>query len=129
MKIFLNQQQELADNKYKIDKDTSDGYHTFGELYHHRTILFASLVNLIAKDNPEKCFKSKQHDVNSDLPMFDDMFIAGIITDEGQVTYHQHLEYWDNFHCQELPNAPKFDGHTPDIAIQRLESEYANVSS
>ena len=28
-----------------IDGNTSDGYHTFNELYHHRAVLFSVIVN------------------------------------------------------------------------------------
>lgn len=90
-----------------IDGNTSDGYHTFNELYHHRAVLFAR----ICKDHPEIVWKAKKH---SDGTMFDKMFIVGIDTPEGQYLYHYDLDpYWDMFDVQELPTAPKWDGHEP----------------
>lgn len=38
-------------------KDISDGWHTFGELYHHRMIL----TKIIASTYPESAWKSRQH--------------------------------------------------------------------
>ena len=74
----------------------SDGYHTFNELYHHRAVLFS---------------------------VFDGMFIVGIETPEGQATYHYDIEpYWDMFKVKELEKAPKWDGHTPEDAINRIAS-------
>lgn len=100
--------------------EVSDGYHTFNELYHHRTILFATLVN-----NPilrELAWKSKQHN-DPNEPMYDGMFIVGIETPQGQATYHYDVDpYWDMFQCKELERAPEFDGHTPAQAIERIKS-------
>lgn len=110
-------------NEYpaKIDGHISDGYHTFDELYHHRTILFASLINILSKCYPERSWKSWKH---SDGTMYDGMFIAGIHTKEGQVTYHCESRYWPMFLCQERDFSPKFDGHTPQIAVNRLQTQF-----
>lgn len=98
--------------------NVSDGYHTFDELYHHRAILFSVICN----QNPELAWKSKNHHVGGD-PMYDGMFIVGIETPEGQATYHYDIDpYWDIFNVKELPNAPEWDGHTPDEAIRRIAS-------
>lgn len=92
----------------------SDGYHTFNELYHHRAILFSVICNSM----PDKAWKSKMHDTGD---MFDGMFIVGIETPEGQATYHYDIEpYWDMFKVKELEKAPKWDGHTPQVAIDRI---------
>jgi hypothetical protein len=92
----------------------SDGYHTFNELYQHRAILFSVICNLM----PGKAWKSKLHDTGD---MYDGMFIVGIETPEGQATYHYDIEpYWDIFKVKELEKAPKWDGHTPQDAINRI---------
>lgn len=98
----------------EIDGDTSDGYHTFNELYHHRAVLFSVIV----KAFPDKAWKSLRH---HDGTMYDGMFIVGIDTPEGQATYHYDIDpYWDMFECQELVRAPEWDGHTPAQAIERI---------
>lgn len=92
----------------------SDGYHTFNELYHHRAVLFSVICNMF----PDIAWKSKIHD---DGTMYDGMFIVGINTPEGQATYHYDLEpYWNMFKVKELEKAPKYDGHTPNDAINRI---------
>jgi len=96
----------------EINGSTSDGFHTFDELYHHRTMLFASLCNLFHRD----AWKSRLHD---DGTMYDGYFIAGI----GKVdsaTYHCAEKYWDLFLCEELDTAPPFDGHTPEDTLKRI---------
>lgn len=98
----------------KIDGNTSDGYHTFNELYHHRAILFSVIV----KTFPDKAWKSLRH---HDGTMYDGMFIVGIDTPDGQATYHYDIDpYWDMFECRELERAPEWDGHTPAQAIERI---------
>lgn len=99
----------------------SDGYHTFNELYHHRAILFSVICNSM----PDKAWKSKLHDTGD---MYDGMFIVGIETPEGQATYHYDIEpYWDMFKVKELEKAPKWDGHTPQVAIDRISKLSADV--
>lgn len=98
----------------EINGDTSDGYHTFNELYHHRAVLFSVIV----KAFPDKAWKSKMH---HDGTMYDGMFIVGIETPSGQATYHYDIEpYWNMFECPELERAPEWDGHSPQEAIDRI---------
>lgn len=98
----------------KIDGDTSDGYHTFNELYHHRAVLFSVIV----KAFPERAWKSRKH---HDGTMYDGMFIVGIDTPQGPATYHYDVDpYWEMFACRELDRAPEWEGHTPAEAIARI---------
>lgn len=98
----------------KIDGNTSDGYHTFNELYHHRAVLFSVIVRIF----PDLAWKSKRHD---DGTMYDGMFIVGLETPDGQATYHYDVDpYWDMFKCAERERAPHWDGHTPQQAIERI---------
>lgn len=97
-----------------IDGNTSDGYHTFNELYHHRAVLFSVIVANFAA----RAWKSKLH---ADGTMYDGMFIVGIETPDGQATYHYDIDpYWNLFRCTELGRAPEWDGHTPNQAIERI---------
>lgn len=98
----------------QITGETSDGYHTFNELYHHRAVLFSVIV----RDHPHNAWKAKKH---HDGTMYDGMFIVGIDTPQGQATYHYDIDpYWEMFNCKELDRAPEWDGHTPDDAIARI---------
>lgn len=67
-----------------ITGETSDGYHTFNELYHHRAVLFSVIV----KAFPDHAWKSRKH---HDGTMYDGMFIVGIETPDGQATYHYDI--------------------------------------
>lgn len=97
-----------------IDGNTSDGYRTFDELYHHRAVLFSVIVENFAT----RAWKSKLH---ADGTMYEGMFIVGIETPDGQATYHYDVEpYWNLFRCKEVDRAPEWDGHTPDQAIDRI---------
>ena len=90
----------------EINGQTSDGYHTFDELYHHRMVLFSVICNR----NIDKSWKSKLH---HDGTMYDNYFIVGINTSEGQYSYHYHMDHWDMFVVEELDLAPEWDGHEP----------------
>ena len=97
-----------------ITGETSDGYHTFNELYHHRAILFSVICN----EHTDIAWKSKLH---HDGTMYDGMFIVGINAPDGQATYHYDIcPYWDMFQVKELDRAPEWDGHTPAQAIERI---------
>lgn len=98
-----------------ITGETSDGYHTFNELYEHRHMLFLALC----KAHRNRAWKSKLH---SDGSMFDGWFIAGLATTHGQATYHLPLRLWDSFDVEEMTVAPPWDGHTPDDVINRISS-------
>jgi len=92
--------------------EISDGSHTFNELYYHRMMLFAIICNTYE----ENAWKSWQH---ADNTMFDDYFIVGITTQEGDYSYHYHKDYWNMFKVLELENSPVWDGHKPSD-IDRL---------
>lgn len=93
--------------------NTSDGYHTFNELYEHRHALFA----VVCYNN--NGWKAKLH---SDGTMFEGWFIAGIWTPAGTLTYHLPDRWWNTMNCRVLERAPEWDGATPDESIGRLIS-------
>ena len=100
----------------QITGETSDGYHSFGELYEHRHALFMAL----AQSNYKRAWMSKKHHDGSEM---DGWFIAGIDLYTGTITYHLPMRLWDA--CVEtgaevIPNAPKWDGHTSKDVIDRL---------
>lgn len=122
--------------KYKVTGKTSDGYHTFDELYDHRIALFIALCHEIHErtaprsdgGHPGRVWRSKLH---SDSSSFDGWFIMGIGVDAGeQITYHLPLARWSDTdfledHRGTLPRAPNFDGHTSSDVLQRLK-QYAS---
>ncbi len=102
----------------EITGQTSDGYHTFDELYEHRIALFLALCNY-AKDNIT-VWRSKLH---SDGSAIDGWFVMGIGTMYGrQITYHLPMSRWDDAgFVMTLDRAPPFDGHTSADVLKRLE--------
>lgn len=97
--------------------DISDGYHTFGELYEHRSVLFIALMNTYS----DRAWFASQHEDGS---MFPGYFIAGMELPTGNITYHLReswLELARSSGARELPTAPPYDGHTPADVINRLK--------
>ena len=114
-KTLQNIIDELRKNKSIKTGLLSDGYHTFDELYYHRMVLFS----IICRTYKDRAWRSKLHD---DGTMYDNYFIVGIATPEGDYTYHYHMRYWDHFNdIKTLDKAPKWDGHEPKD-IDRLYS-------
>ena len=97
----------------KITEDTSDGWHSFKDLYHHRALLFSVIVHTYR----DMCWKSKRHHDGKEL---DWNFIVGIDTPWGQASYHYGMEYWDLFDCKEVEQAPYYDGYTADESVARI---------
>lgn len=97
--------------------DVSDGYHTFNELYHHRGVLFFSLCCVLL----EKSWFSELH---SDGTMFEGMFIAGISTPWGSITYHfekdEFFEMFSKSNIQYLEKAPEWDGASPEDGLRNI---------
>lgn len=111
---FTPEQAIAATLGTEINGETSDGYHTFNELYHHRAVLFSVVV----ANYRDAAWKAKKH---HDGIMYDGMFIVGIDTPWGQASYHYDIDpYWGMFDCEEREAAPEWDGHTPDEAIERI---------
>ena len=105
----FNKFKELVNIGKKVKENIgefSDGYHTFNELYDHRMVLFAVICGTYKGD----AWKSFKH---HDGSMYDDYFIVGIDTPEGQYSYHYHINEWMNFDVKELEFAPEWDGHEP----------------
>jgi hypothetical protein len=104
------EEKRMIKMKYEFDVERkgliSDGYHTFDELYHHRMTLFSIICN----QNKDKAWKAKAH---ADGTMYDEYFIVGITTDEGDYTYHYHIDNWHYFKVKDIEFAPEWDGHEP----------------
>lgn len=94
----------------------SDGYHTFGELYEHRILLFIAL----AKCHSGQVWKFKS---NADGQKWEGWFGLGIFPEPGkQITYHVPVSYWDAVDCPAYEINPHYDGHTSEDIINRLKN-------
>ena len=98
----------------------SDGYHKFDELYSHRNHLFVILLNICCKVGGFWCWKAKYHEDGS---MFEGgWIIAGMTLKNGDtITYHLPDTFYYLLVVDELERAPKWDGHSPNDVIQRME--------
>lgn len=103
-----------------VDGSTSDGYHTFDELYDYRRVYNAALFNEWAARGLYSVHKSWKH--SDGEPCFGgDWFIVVATLPTGQISNHYKTDHWRLFRCEarELPDV--YDGHTPQIALKRLE--------
>ena len=123
--------REAADwadaNPQPADGDTSDGHHTFSELYEYRMLYNAHAAHgWLAQGIPvvkswrhadgAECFGGGWFVVVADLPA-------------GQVSNHYKAKHWGLFKVPEVDLPPEWDGHTPHDAAMRLriEAEHANL--
>lgn len=117
--------QEINEAIKQVDSNyISDGYHTFGELYEHRIVLYIALCRQLSKNSTRSVWISKKH---SDGSVWDGWFLLGICIANGeQITYHLPERYWDvcKEFAYEFDQAPPFDGHTSDDVLNRLINLY-----
>jgi hypothetical protein len=96
--------------------EVSDGYHTFGELYDHRCLLFVALM----RAHPSLAWRSRLHDDGSGEPGW---WVGGLNLSSGPITYHLPESLWtllDNADVRTLDRAPKWDGHNSPEVLRRL---------
>ena len=118
-KKVIEKNKKIMESNPDDLKKLSDGSHTFNELYDHRSIIFAALINC----NKDDSWKSKKYDDGKDIE--DDYFLAGIKR-KGAIRYHIKLKYWDLFECAELDKCPKWDGSTPDDCLKALKKDFCS---
>jgi len=113
--------QALKADGQDISK-TSDGYHTFEELYEFRKVYNAALFNEWASQNKYEVHKSWKH--NDGQPCFGGgWFIVCAKLPEGQISNHYEEKDWDLFRVPETFHAlHAFDGHTSKDVIKRLSA-------
>lgn len=114
---LIHQDREVF--KKQAPSDTSDGFHTFDELYIQRMLYNAALFNAWGIEGEYDVHKSWNHSDGS--PSFGGgWFIVVAELPTGQISQHYEEKYWDLFQVddRELPN--EYDGHTPDQAMERL---------
>lgn len=97
----------------KISGETSDGYHTFNELYDHRCLLW---INLILSKMPGPHYWVKDHFPDWDMLMMQTGF--------GQISYHVPMKFRELYE-RKLPalslGSHHWDGHTSKDVIERLK--------
>ena len=108
--------------------DISDWYHTFWELYKHRTHLFIALCKVRYNANSfdnwlVKVIRSKIHEDGFNVWNKWGMFLLCMHHPElWQISYHIDKNLWDKLEyviTEEQATIP-FDGHTSDDVLERL---------
>ena len=95
--------------------DTSDGHHTFSELYRHRCLLFALAIRGLKR---LKAWRSQFHEDGS---CFSGWFLVGLELPTGTITYHLPDPMWSLLDSvQTLDRAPAWDGHTSQDVLDRI---------
>jgi hypothetical protein len=105
----------------EINGSTSDGHHTFDELYMYRMLYNAALFNEwgLPGQDPYDVHKSYYHS-DGELCFGGGWFIVVAELPTGQISNHYKTEHWDLFNIKQklLPN--EYDGHTPADVAKRL---------
>jgi hypothetical protein len=137
---FDNSFLEMEKEQNKITENTSDGYHTFKELYEFRKVYNSALFNEWAKQemrNPKwangneplnlpkyNVHKSWRHN-DGELCFGGGWFIVVAVLPTGQISNHYEAKDWDLFKIPETEKALfEFDGHTSQDVLDRLISTY-----
>lgn len=116
--------QSLEDLKKKaveVTEDTSDGYHTFKELYEFRLLYNAHLFNEWAAQGKYDVHKSQRHSDGELCFGRTDYFIVVATLPTGQISNHYPMSDWNLFKCIAVKKAKHhWDGHTSQDVATRL---------
>ncbi len=118
----LIQAERIKAREEAIDENTSDGYHTFKELYEFRLLYNAHLFNEWAKQGKNDVHKSYKHS-DGELAFGGGWFVVVAQLPSGQITNHYENKDWDKFQVEEREVATEWDGHTPADVAKRLLAE------
>lgn len=128
VRIINEARAAAAQDTQPITGKTSDGYHTFDELYEYRMLYNAGFFTLLAgaagavPDFGHKfnVHKSKRHHDGEEC-FGGGWFIVMAQLPNGQISNHYELKDWDLFQIPEFERAATYDGHTPAEAAKRLK--------
>lgn len=116
--------EEAIKEAQKVTEDTSDGYHTFKELYQFRKLYNAGFFNGL----PKWCdvHKSKKHSDGKDCFGGGWFIVVAYLPTDGalgmkQISNHYELKDWGLFQCEERGRADAWDGHTSQDVMTRPE--------
>jgi hypothetical protein len=107
--------------------DTSDGYHTFAELYRYRMLYNALLFNEWAARDCYDVHKSVRHS-DGELCFGGGWFVVVAELPTGQIANHYEMRDWHHFDVPLRRTAAPWDGHTPSQAAERLTSLLDSVT-
>lgn len=103
----------------KVDQNTSDGWHTFKELYEYRLLYNSMLFNEWASRGLYDVHKSVRHHDGEEC-YGGGYFIVQAQLPTGQISNHYTLEHWDMFKIPTRSRAAVWDGHTYKDVVDRV---------
>ena len=115
------EQEEAVAEAVEVTENTSDGYHTFKELYEFRKIYNAVLFNEWAKQGKYNVHKSMKHS-DGELCFGGGWFIVVATLPTGDISNHYEMKDWGLFQCEEREIAKEWDGHTAKNVVERLQA-------
>lgn len=121
IKDLFSRESSKREAEIRIDENTSDGYHTFKELYEFRLLYNAALFNLMFNNADLSVHKSKKHS-DGELCFGGGWFVVVAQLPTGQITNHYELKDWDLFQIPERDKAARWDGHTAQDVAKRLRA-------
>jgi hypothetical protein len=119
---LVEQAKQMEKEQTQITENTSDGYHTFKELYEFRKVYNAALFNEWAKSNKYDVHKSWKHN-DGEICFGGGWFIVVALLPNGQISNHYEAKDWDLFNIPETEKALfEFDGHTAQDVLNRIKT-------
>ena len=121
---IIKQALQMEREQSEITENTSDGYHTFKELYEFRKVYNLGLFNEWAKLGVYDVHKSwKHHD--GELCFGGGWFIVVAILPNGQISNHYEAKDWELFQVPIYEKAKyEFDGHSGKDVLDRIKALY-----
>lgn len=102
-----------------VSENTSDGFHTFKELYEFRKLYNACLFNEWALKGFYNVHKSTKH--SDGYECFNGgWFVVMATLPDGQISNHYEMKDWDLFNIPVQEMADEWDGHTSKDVADRL---------
>lgn len=108
----------------EVTGSTSDGFHTFDELYEFRMLYHAAFVNVLEASRTigvggGATVKSLKHS-DGEFCFGGGWFIVVTELPHGQISNHYESKHWDLFRVPAVDIPPAFDDHTSEDVIERL---------
>lgn len=117
---LLERAKAMHEAEVGITEMTSDGCHTFKELYEFRKAYNVALFNQFGAEGKHEVHKSWAHH-DGNLCFGGGWFIVVAMLPHGQISNHYEAKDWDLFRIPEVEKAKfEFDGHTGKVVINRL---------
>lgn len=111
--------------EHEVTGSTSDGNHTFDELYEFRMLYHAAFVGTVhAVDEligkPARTVKSLKHSDGEACFGGGWFIVVTELPGAGQISNHYEVKHWDLFRVPAVDTPPAYDGHTPEDVVTRL---------